>query len=268
MVFLWGIRSAFAQPDSHEIIRRAIASAKAVESAAFKIENTERFNGQLRTGSQEVRYRQQPFQLSMTFLYPDPGATIMYDATVNVDKMMYDPEGFPYMKMELDPLGALARNNNQHTIYEIGFDHIGRLLELIYENSDEITLLSDNETQNLVQISIKSRRRGLDRYIVGKGECTRSIAQKLKVSEYKLVELNESVKFFGDLKEGMELIVPEYYALEAIFDIDKRSYLPVKLSLSDELGLLAAYSISDVVLGIEVMQPNGKKKSRVRTGDQ
>jgi hypothetical protein len=256
-----------AQSDPHELIQLAVANAKAVKSAAFKIENTERFDGELRTGLQEVRYQQQPFQVWMTFIYPDPGATIMYDATVNTEKMIYDPVGFPYMKLELDPLGAVARNNNQHTIYEIGFGHIGRLIEVLYQNSEHVTWSSGAGEENVKQISILSKRRGLGHYIVGHGETTRSVAQKLKISEYKLVELNEAVKAYGSLKEGLAIVVPDYYALETILDIDMTSYLPVKVALSDELGLLAAYSLSDVILDVEVMQPSLKKKTKLYSGE-
>lgn len=256
---------ASAQPDPHELIRLAIANARAVQSAAFKIENTERFDGELRTGTQEVRYRQQPFQVWMTFVYPDPGATILYDATANRDKMIYDPVGFPYMKLELDPLGTVARNNNQHTIYEIGFEHIAKLIETVYEGAEAVTLLPKS-SDHVQQVRIISGRKGFRNYTVGKGESTRSIAQLLRISEYKLVEMNEDVRAYGELKEGMQLLVPEYYALSTIVSIDATSRLPVKLSLTDEVGLLADYTLTDVRLGVDVLQPEIKKKAKAMAG--
>lgn len=268
LVFLLSAYGIKAQFNPDELIHATIAKAKAVKSAAFMIENTERYDGELRTGSQEVRYQQEPFQLSMIFISPDPGSTITYDATVNAQKMVYDPEGFPYMKMELDPMGSLARNNNQHTIYEIGFDHIGRLIELIYENRDQVSLLTDIGSTDVHRLEISSKRRGMGAYVVGKGESTRSVSQKLQVSEYKLVELNDDIKEYGSLKEGMTIKVPEYYALETTIEIDKVTYLPVKLSLSDELGLLSAYTFSDVSLDVEVLQPKMKKKAKSLTVDQ
>ncbi len=266
--FLLAVFGANAQSNPDELIQATIAKARAVKSAAFMIENTERYDGELRTGSQEVRYQQQPFQLSMTFISPDPGSTITYDATVNADKMVYDPEGFPYMKMELDPMGSLARNNNQHTIYEIGFDHIGRLIELIYENRDQVSLLTTGTSAGVHRVQISSKRRGIGAYVVSKGESTRSVSQKLQVSEYKLVELNEGIKEYGPIKEGMTIKVPEYYALETIIDIDRVTYLPVKLHLSDELGLLSAYTFSEVSLDIEVMHSKLKKKNKPLSGHQ
>lgn len=268
MAFLLAAFGAQAQSDPHELIKATIAKARAVKSAAFMIENTERYDGKLRTGSQEVRYQQQPFQVRMTFIHPDPGATIMYDATVNAEKMVYDPQGFPYMKMELDPMGSLARNNNQHTIYEIGFDHIGRLIALVYDNRDQVSLLSNDTPAGIHRVQISSKRRGIGTYVVSKDESTRSISQKLQVSEYKLVELNDAIREYGSLKAGTALKVPEYYALETIIDIDESTYLPVKLTLSDELGLLSAYSISNVILDVDVLQAKMKKKAKPYSVDQ
>lgn len=268
MTLLLAAFGAQAQSDPHELIQATIAKSRAVKSAAFIIETTERYNGELRAGSQEVRYQQHPFQVCMTFIHPDPGATITYDATANAEKMVYDPLGFPYMKMELDPMGTLARNNNQHTIYEIGFDHIGQLIALIYDNHDQVSWLSTDPPTGINRVQISSKRRGMSTYLVGKDESTRSLSQKLKVSEYKLVELNDVVREYGTLKEGLILKVPEYYALETIIDIDQSTFLPVKLILSDELGLLSAYSISNVELDVAVLQPKMKKKAKSFTVDQ
>ncbi len=259
---------AQAQPDAHELVIATISKARAVQSAAYTIANTERIHGKLLSGTQQIRYNREPLQVQMTFVHPSPGTKVSYDALSKPGKLVYDPVGFPFMKLELDPFGSTARNANHHTIYEIGFEHIASLIESVYDHHKTVTLFPIDDGSPTYTVSITSRYRGFKDYKVGPEETTRSLAQKLNVCEYKIVELNEDVEDYGHLKEGILVAIPDNYAHDLILEIDKSTLLPAKIRLSDELGLLASYTISEIELGIKVEPFREKKRAKFFSDDQ
>ena len=259
---------AQAQPDAHELVVTTIGKARAVRSAAYTIANTERIHGKLLSGTQQIRYNRAPLQVQMTFVHPSPGTKVSYDALSRPGKLVYDPVGFPFMKLELDPLGSTARNANHHTIYEIGFEHIASLIVSVYDHYETVTLLPADDSLPTYTVNITSRYRGFKDYKVRPGETTRSLAQKLNISEYKIVELNEDIEDYGHLREGTLVSIPDNYAHDLTVAIDKSTLLPVKISLSDELGLLASYTISEIELGIKIEPTREKKRARSFSDDQ
>lgn len=261
------VRAQAVDPvNPHSIIQASIKQSRAVSSAAYTLENTERIDGKWLSGTQEIRYRNQPLQVCMNFVRPGPGTMVTYDEIVDPERLVYDPAGFPFMKIDLDPLGSMARNSNHHTIYETGFDHFAELIATMY-NQHEVMSLMDNWNSSAYRLQLIAPDQ-TNEYMVKADESTRSLAKRLGVSEYRIVELNEKVKGYGELKEGSMLLLPISYAHELIVEIDKQTLLPTTLTLNDELGMLASYSIRDIELDVEVVTHEMGKKARYFEADE
>ncbi|MEM8894781.1 MAG: DUF1571 domain-containing protein [Bacteroidota bacterium] len=261
------VRAQAVEPiDPHSIIQASIQQSRAVNSAAYTLENTERIDGKWLSGTQEIRYRNQPLQVCMNFVHPAPGTMVTFDEIVDPERLVYDPAGFPFMKIDLDPMGSMARNSNHHTIYETGFDHFAELIATMYDQHEAMSL-KENPHSSAYRLQLIASDQTTE-YVVNADESTRSLAKRIGVSEYRIVELNEKVKGYGELKEGLTLRLPIAYAHELIVEIDKRTLLPTTLTLNDELGMLAYYSIRDIELGVEVVTREMGKKARYFEADE
>ena len=222
-----------------------------LKTLSFRLKNTERIGNKLLTGEQAVKMSVTPFKCYIILKAPNNGARLLFAEGYNENEAIYDPGGFPYMKLNLDPLGSLMRKNNHHTIYELGFGYLFNILKENYRKKKEYfrfsgELFRDGRMYYLVRVADPDFR--LVSYTVQKGENLRMIARKFFVSEYKLLELNPDIDNFKDVEEGQRINMPTAYAREMELHIDKKTFLPVFQKIYDEKGLFEQYEYSDVVI--------------------
>ena len=85
-------------------------------------------------------------------------------------------------------------------------------------------------------------------YHVQLGEDLISIAKKLNISEYAIMELNEEVDFYDDVDPGQELRIPSSYAKKMVLYIDQLYMLPLVIKVYDGKGLFEQYAYKKFVL--------------------
>ena len=80
-------------------------------------------------------------------------------------------------------------------------------------------------------------------YTVGENESITSIARKLFISEYMILEQNPKMDdYFDILKKGQVLRVPTWYAKNVVLYIDQLYFLPIGVKVSDDKGLFEEYN--------------------------
>lgn len=241
--------STAAQSPIDVAIEQTLASIKSVKSARYTFKNTERIQGQLLTGEQVISYIAQPYQVMLEFVAPRKGTSIYFQQGKNNNKLVYDPVGFPYTKIYLDPLGDLARDRNHHTIFEVGFSSMGKIITHLHSNYPQYFKMLPDEAKlgkQLMKIEFDYAGYALVKHQVGADQSTKTIADQYFVNEYALLERNKHVKEFGKLKPGTVIDVPNCYAKKMIVWIDKMSKLPVMMELYDDLGLYEQYIYTNV----------------------
>ena len=240
---------------TQEIMAEMFASIKKVETLTYLLKNTERIGNQLLSGEQFIKYSNSPKRCYFYMISPDKGSELIFSEGENDNLVMYDPSGFPYVRMNLDPLGDVMRHYNHHTVYEAGFTYMGRMLEGAYHNNmaifnyqKELTwegnqvylLIMDNP--NYTHITYQARAT----------ESIRDIAEKFIVSEYKIYELNPKIRRFRPLKHDITLRIPNAYARKIELYVDKETYLPVYQKIYDEKGLFELYEYHDLSLNPDI----------------
>src|SRR5262249_32211754 len=81
----------------------------------------------------ELRF-QAPFKVYMAWREPHAGRTIVYVEGENENKILVNPGGLlGFLRLKLEPTGALATQNAHHTIREVGLQKTVVLLEREYE---------------------------------------------------------------------------------------------------------------------------------------
>ena len=245
------IQKARAAETAEDVIQKTISSAEAIKTLTYKLTNTERIENKLLTGEQLVKLSTQPFQCYMYFLHPSEGAEVLYIQNKNDDQLIYSPNSFPYININLDPNGDLARKNNHHSIFEVGFNYIVSIFKNINSlPNTTISLEADViwETQSCYKLVIDNANYGYTSYLVKRGETVLSIARKLYLSEYAIMQINNNIDDFDDVNEGDMIKIPNVYAKRMELYINKQNYLPLVQKIYDDKGLYEQYEYHDLVV--------------------
>jgi hypothetical protein len=177
--------------ESNAVMSQMLLAAKSVKTARFTLENTERIDKVLLTGKQSVTIQVQPFKCYVKLIAPKKGAELLFAAGENDNQAIYEPNGMPYVQMKLDPKGWLLRQNNHHTIYELGFGYLSGVLNYYMQHEPKAFKVLEKvnwngRTGHRVEINFADF--GFYNYTVQKGENAESIANKKHLSKYLIIE--------------------------------------------------------------------------------
>lgn len=250
-----GSYNQISQDPTDRIIQRMLSSIKKINSLTYVLTNAERFDGELISAEFSVKYLCQPKKCYINMIRPNKGSEVFYKDGSNQNQAIYNPTGFPYFTLNLDPLGPHMREQNHHTLFEAGFAYIGQIVDQIYEKDrDSFKYLGETtwDNRDCYQIVIDYEDFGFLEYTPGKGETTRTLAKKLNLNEYKIVELNPDIKKFGILKEGKRIKISNCYARRMELTIDQENYLPIQQKIYDDMGLFEVYEFADLNLNPKI----------------
>ncbi|MFI5164187.1 MAG: DUF1571 domain-containing protein [Bacteroidia bacterium] len=228
-----------------EILENTIASVENIRTLKFKLQIAERFNGKLKFSESEVKLLRNPRKIYIRLNGPE----LLWVEGKNNGNALVNPSGFPYMNLNLDPLGSIMRDNQHHTIYEIGYDYFADIIknsmQVVGEKFDDYFKcggILTYDSHECYLLTAEYPAFGYEDYTVQKGESLVTIAQKLKVSDYMLLEINSGkVRNYRDVKQNQKIKVPNVYGSKMIVYIDKALLVPRAVKVYDEKGLFESY---------------------------
>jgi outer membrane lipoprotein-sorting protein len=229
---------------SKEIINKMSASIDKISTLKFKLKKKERINGELKSGEQDVKFQRSPKKIYTKVLAPNVGVEVLWIEDPNNKKAYVNPNAFPYFTLSLDPYNSILRKNNHHTIHEVGFDYINSIINQIAKKSagdfGKFFVYEDDvifDKKNCYKIVIDYTPYTYLSYTVKEGETVTTIAYKLFVSDYMILQLNK-IEDYDDVKAGQVIKIPNAYAKKTILFIDKENFLPISQMMYDEKGSL------------------------------
>ena len=244
-------------PAPADLMEQMLAAVAKVQTATYRLTKTERIAGKTNTDESTVKLQNKPLKVYIKNIRPNPGREILYVTGANGGKALVNPASFPYVNVSLDPLGARIRQNQHHTLLDVGFrrvveviarqmheqaGNLGKLLHLepaaaTFDNRACWVVKMDDPRFRFVPYTIKSGGESLDQ-----------LGQRLGVSEFMIGE--KLAGFDGDyerlLPAGQTIQVPSTYARRTTVLIDKASLLPVSIAISDDKGLFEQYDYHDL----------------------
>lgn len=229
-----------------EIIYKMVKSIDEVERLKYSLKITERGKKGYNHYESSVKLNRKPRKI---YLYIK-GIELIWVAGWNNNKAYVKPNSFPYINLSLDPLGSLMRQDQHHTINEMGFDYFGSIVEYIAlkvnAKFDEYFKFEGEERYNnrpCYKITISNKDFGYENYTVTHdNESITTIARKLHISEYMIVENNRKLNdYFDILKKGQVLKVPTAYAKDVTLYVDQLYFLPIGVKVLDDKGLYEQY---------------------------
>jgi len=234
----------------HQLILGMIESINQVKTVQYTLRASERVKGKILNATSYIKIRFAPRQL---YFKNNSGVEVIYNELADREDALVNPNAFPYINLKLDPFRSIMRNNQHHTIFELGFHHIGEILSNAVKQSDVnfdkwFTYLGIIKFNNrdCHKIYFEYPDFKYVKYTVRKKETVRSIAQKLGVGEYRIIQYNANISFTDYIKEGRVLVVPNVYASKTLMYIDKELNLPVYIKAFDDKGFYEAYEFYDL----------------------
>ncbi len=238
--------------DKHEMFRKMMATIDGIKTLSFKLEKTERIKGKMMPGAQDVKLNVSPFMVYLKVHVPNKGAEVLYIEGTNKGNAKVNPNAFPYMTLNLDPDGSILRKDQHHSVKELGFGYTGDLLDYVYKKykskMDDYVQINGEvmyDGRKCWNVTLTNKEYAIEPYTVQSGETILTIARKLRLDEYSLLELND-IKNFDDVKTGQKIKVMNSLCKKIEMYIDKENYLPLYQKLFDEKGLMATYQYSNL----------------------
>jgi hypothetical protein len=237
-----------------QLISGMIETINQVKSARYTLHASERVKGKILHASSQIKLHLNPRQI---YFKNNSGVEVIYNEIESKDEALVNPNAFPYINLKLDPYRSIMRNNQHHTIFELGFHQIGGILSNAVRQSDANF---DKWFTNLGAIKFNNRDCykiyfeypdfKYVKYTVRKKETVRSIAQKLGVGEYRIMQFNTNISYTDYIKEGRVLVVPNVYASKTLMYIDKELNLPVYIKAFDDQGFYESYEFYDLKVNV------------------
>ena len=230
---------------------KMIKAINDVDRLKYNLKITERTNGKFNHFSSSVKLNKVPRKLYLS----TNGIEVLWVQGANKGNALVKPNSFPYVNLNLDPMGNLMREGQHHTINEMGFDYFGTII--VYNvlkagaEFDKFFKLDGEEALNgkmCYKFTIDNPDFKFLDYTVGKGETVVTIAKKLHVAEQMILENNKKVSGYKDVKAGQVIKVPNSYAKHVVIYLDKQNFLPVGSRIHDNEGLFEQYDYSNLVV--------------------
>jgi hypothetical protein len=232
-----------------ELIRNVFSSIDNLKTIRYSLQCNERIKGRMQHTESKVKLQVAPRKL---YLYIK-GIEVLWCEGTNNGNALVNPGSFPYINLNLDPFGSLMRKDQHHTIYEMGYQYLEDIIKdgmrRVGDKFDKSFILLGEEKYNgraCYKLSISFPDFAWNSYTVKKGETLITIARRLHVSEYMILENNPKLGWYNDVKEGEVIQVPNAYAKLTLLLIDKEYLLPVNNKVFDDKGLFETYEYSDM----------------------
>ncbi|MCS7297354.1 MAG: DUF1571 domain-containing protein [Bacteroidia bacterium] len=236
-----------------QILNTMIERTGTLQTLRYELKKYERIQGKLLLEHMRFKLRRAPFAVYGYQISPRKGVEVLYPADPNTDRILVKPNTFPYISLTLDPHSDIVLENQHQTIRAVGYDQTRSLLIAARERyRSELSRLVKYEGSLIWdghkchKLILQPPNYQIQNYTVKAGEDLFSIAEKLHVSWYKIMELNGLKSPTTTLKSGQVLKVPSDYGKLIRVIIDAERYIPLMLEVEDELGVYERYEYYSV----------------------
>ena len=205
-------------------------------------------------GSAFTKVNANPFKVYIKITNgKDAGTELLYATNEHNNKVVVNV-GKWVPNIRLNPMGSLITKNQHHTIFSAGFSTIYKILlqsEIIADKQNKFDSIFKIEGEVIFngakcwKMVLTDNNPKLLKYKVLQGETIFSVAQKLMVSEYSIMQLNQ-LKDLTDEVENKILTVPSSYATMTVLFIDEKTFLPIYQSLGNNNGEFERYEFSNL----------------------
>lgn len=240
------------------IINKMISAINAHKGSKFTMKRLERLVGKsgLHGGDIYTKMNVNPYKVYMKMVTdPNKGTEVLYVTGEREGKALVKSGGL-FFNVKLSPFSSLMTKEQHHTCLSAGFPIVAKIIGDGVKRADAEKRFDDVfkyvgdvtwANRNCYKILIEDPSWKITTYTAQKGDNMYTIASRLLIPEYSLVELN-GVKNFEEKLEGRTLKVPTSYAKKTILYIDKETNFPIMQEMYDDKGIFERYEYFNVVI--------------------
>jgi len=239
------------------VVEDMLKAIDAIESSSFTLAMKERFGDKYIDTKSDVKVLEQPLSVYMKQHYPNDGIEILWVEGKNNNKATINPNGFPYININLSPYHSRMRKGNHHTLLTAGFKQPGAILRHAIQKALDMGITDfdrylsletiDHNGIDCYKLTIEQPDYTYENHTLQKDDYLRDIAKQHQVSEHKIMEIN-GINHYNKLKAGTSISIPNFYAKTTVMYIDKANMLPIVQHIYDEKELYEEYEFSNVVV--------------------
>lgn len=248
-----------------ELVNSVLSSISSIKTLRYNLSCNERINGKMAHTESSVKLQLSPRKLYLSLRGPE----LLWMQGENNGNALVNPDAFPYMNLNLDPYGQLMRKDQHHTIHEMGMHYLADILkDGVRKAGDKLgkyfMYLGEEKYENRTcyKLSISFPEFSWSNYTVKQGETLVSIARKLYLSEYMILENNPEFSWYTDVKAGQVIKVPSAYAKLTLLMVDKELMLPVSNKVFDDKGLFETYEYHGLILNSTIQAEEFTKQCK------
>jgi hypothetical protein len=202
-----------------------------------------------------IKLQVHPRCLYLNCINPNQGVEGLWKEGWMGNRVMLNPNGFPYINLKISPYSDLIRKDTHHTIHEIGFDYLTAMVQYysrfygqrFYDYlSIEDTLMWEN--RSCIRLAFNFKDYDYILYTVSMGEDLTAIGNKLHLNDYTIMRKNPSIHNYHDIHPGQVIKVPNFYNRKVEFWVDRATWLPLVQIVYDEKGLYEKYELRNFLL--------------------
>lgn len=229
-----------------ELVTKTLKSIRDVKGLKYHLKITERGKKGFNYYESAVKFNRNP---RLIYLYIK-GIEVLWLQGKNDGRALVKPNSFPFFNLNLDPMGNLMRQDQHHTLNEMGYDYFAGIIQHSMDKlgsrfDEYFDLVGEERVNNrpCYKVTINNKDFAYTDYTIGEGESITSIARKFYVAEYMILEKNPKFKdYFDILKAGEVIKIPTWYCKNVTMYIDQLYLLPISIKVSDDKGLFEEYN--------------------------
>lgn len=230
-----------------------LSAVKSIKSLSYNVESKERVDGKLQEEKMLFKINVNPLKTYVYQFSPHNGLEALYIAGENEDRVKINPAGFPWVLLNLEPEGYMMLENRHHSIFDAGFNYTTAIIEHLlqkYGDKSDNLIIVNNDVQihgcTCYHLTLTNSNYRMIRYTTLKKETPLSLAKKLHINFYSILENNADIKVNTLINPNTTLFIPNDYASRMELFINKSNLMPLRLQIFDHKGLFEEFSFSDI----------------------
>lgn len=244
---------------SRDVLQKMLSAIQQHRGSQFTMKSYERFKGQSKLVYNEffMKVHVNPVKVySKVLSEKNRGTELLYEKGVRDGKILVNA-GKMLPNLKLSPYSQMLTKDQHHTMLSAGFSIIGRLVSDAIKKADQQNRFNDvfkyvgeGSFQNRLcwKVTIDDPTYKLTTHACQKGDNIYSVALRLLVPEYSMVELNDWVKNFETDLSGKQIQVPSAYAKKTVLWIDQETFFPLIQEVYDDRGLFEKYEYYNLMI--------------------
>ncbi len=237
-----------------EVVTKMFAAIEGVKTMEYKMKMTERMkDGKWNNAKIYARMNVKPFKLYTKTIEPTPDYELLYVTGKYKGKALVKPNGFPWINVKLKPTSSHIMSTQHHPLFDSGMRKVYTVLKAAVKKADndfekhfKLYGSTTYDSKECYILKAVDPSFNFTTYTVKKGENLYDLAKKYNIAEYMILENNEGIDDYFDVKAGQKLKIPTAYAKNTTLYIDKKTNLPIFQEMEDNKGLFEKYEFTNL----------------------